>query len=365
MIQSKIWKKTILSITILSALFINPAAATVHADRVTDASSAELRQSIEKLLMKHRKNFKAMEIMALVMDPKTGRLVVEASSNRHAMNFQPKFSSYRFEPGGLMAPLIIAAALEHGDVTDLYPDSVIDTEERRYDLGGPYLLNNTPRYKHQSITDILLHSSQIGIAKIAKRLDAKTMHDSLKDFGLDVQSDDETPPAGKIRNEIDLKKPLVRVSTALGYEVMVTPEQMLRAYGVFVDEGKRVVPDSGTRPASTVKVIAPNVAAQIKRMLRENVERGTGRLAYVAGIEVGGKTSMSRIAAARRHPARYNAGFYGYAQDHNRTYTVGILMIDPKTREGRDPSFATPAIFGEVVAAMYDAGLFGYKKRGE
>ena len=186
------------------------------------------------------------------------------------------------------------------------------------------------------------------------------MHDSLKDFGLDVQSDDETPATGSARNEIALEKPLVRASTALGHGVMVTPAQMLRAYGVFVDEGKRVVPSSGTRPASTIKVIAPNVATEIKKMLRENVKNGSARLTYVAGMEVGGKTSMAWIPAPRR-PFGYMGGIYGYAEDANRSYALGVLVIDPKTREGRDPSFATPAIFGQVVAKMYDYGLFGKK----
>lgn len=360
MIQSKIWKKTILSITILSALFINPAAATVHAGGVTDASSAGLRQSIEKLLMKHRKNFKAMEIMALVMDPKTGRLVVEASSNRHAMNFQPKFSTYRFEPGGLMAPFVIATALEHSDTTDLYPDGIIDVGQSD---GKRHPADEAHANGELSVTDVLTYASDLGIAKIAKAIDPEILHETLRAFGFGEQTADAS--AGSLKSANALEKNVVRITTALGYGVTVTPVQLLRAYGVFVNGGKRAVPSNGSKPSSAMQVIAPKVAAQIKTMLRENVKRGTGRLAYVAGIEVGGKTSMARVTTARRHPARYNAGFYGYAQDSNRTYAVGILVIDPKTRDGRESSFATPAIFGEVVAAMYDAGLFGDKKHGE
>ncbi len=327
-----------------------------------------LQQKMGKILQSYQKDLNASEVMALVMDPETGGLVAALSSSDDEPDSRSRFVSYRFEPGGLMAPFVIAGALEHNESTRLRPDTRIQTDERRYRIGGPYLLNNTPQYTRQSVTDILVHASHVGLAKIAVALSGEAMYRTLKAFGFGGPTGKKDPheSVGVYKNEKAFQRKIVRVTIALGHGILVTPLQLLRAYGVFVNGGKRVgVPIKKSKRVSDTQVISKSVAEEIMNMLRENVRRGTGRVAQVVGLDVGGKTSMARRVEKGRYVNRFNAGFYGFAQKNDHTYVIGILILDPQRTQGRDLASAAPFLFAQVAKILDRHGLFDDKKESE
>ena len=366
--NTKQYKRTLIGVLIAGMLYVSGGVLFAQDQTDTSSVSGGLQRGIEEVLVEYKADMNATEVMAMVMDPATGAVLVAASSNRNIPGFHPRFATFEFEPGGVVAPFVIAMALEYNDTTQLNADSIIDTKVERYRIDGAYTIRDMQRYSSQSVTDVLLHASNIGLAKIAVQIDPKLMHDSFVSFGfgskIGIDMLEDLP--GKIKNEVILKHDLHRVTMTLGYGILVTPMQLLRAYGVFVNGGKLVAPYIATeQSASVYQVLSPEVAAVMKKMLRENVKRGTERLTYVADIEIGGKTGMAHRIERGRYINRYNASFYGYAQANNRTYIVGVVVIDPKASLRPKISLTTAPVFEEVVSTMYDHGLFDTKNSND
>ena len=357
----KTYRRTLIGAVIAGMLYVTGGVLVAQEVSGSSSVSEGLQRGIEELLAKHKADMNATEVMAMVMDPATGAVLAAASSNRNAPDFHPRFASFSFEPGGAMAPFVIAAALEHNDTTQLNANSIIDTDEEPYRIDGSYTIRDRQKYASQTITDVLVHASNVGLAKIAVQIDPKLMHDALVSFGFGSKSgvDMLQDIPGKLKSERMLERDLHRVTTAMGYGMLVTPMQLLRAYGIFVNGGKLVTQHIANKQGASVsQVLSPKVAATIKKMLRENVKRGTGGLAYVAGVKVGGKTGTAHRVEKGRYVNRYNASFYGYAQDNNRTFVVGVVVIDPKESWRHKASLAAAPVFGEVVSVMYEHGLF-------
>jgi len=318
-------------------------------------AAASLQKSIEAVVKNHKEEHEASEVIAMVMDPYTGEVLALASSNREDKDYVPKFASYRFEPGGLMAPFVIALALDHSEETGLTLQSDIDD-------GAAY---HKGKYPPGSVADLLIHPSSRGYAKIAQYLDAQTLHQGLVAFGFGQKTGIGLPgeQSGILPDSRAFEDKVRKAATAAGYGVMVTPIQLLRAYSALINGGRSVTPHLAQRTVSPgPRMISPQTAKTMKKMLRENVLEGTGRHAYVAGITVGGKTGTARIGAGSPRMHRYNAGFFGYAEDANRTLAIGVLVIDPKSRWGRTAGMTAAPAFGSVVSAIYSSGVFREKK---
>lgn len=366
--NTKQYKRTLIGVLMAGMLYITGGVLFTQEVSGSSSVSEGLQRGIEEVLAEHKADMNATEVMAMVMDPATGAVLAAASSNRNAPDFRPRFASFAFEPGGVMAPFVIATALEHNDTTQINASSTIDTDDELYRIDGSYIIRDTKKYASQTITDVLVHASNVGLAKIAVQIDPKLMHDALVSFGFGSKSgiDILQDLPGKLKSEKMLERDLHRVTTAMGYGMLVTPMQLLRAYGVFVNGGKLVTPHiANEQSVSGSQVLSPEAAATMKKMLRENVKRGTGRLAHVAGVKVGGKTGTAHRVEHGKYVNRYNAAFYGYAQDNNRTYVVGVVVIDPKESWRHEASLAAAPVFGEVVSVMYDHGLFETQSDGD
>ncbi|HEX5670355.1 MAG TPA: penicillin-binding transpeptidase domain-containing protein, partial [Sulfuricurvum sp.] len=80
-----------------------------------------------------------------------------------------------------------------------------------------------------------------------------------------------------------------------------------------------------------IQVIAPATAERMKLILIKTVNQGTGTLARTPGLEVGGKTGTAHIAKNGEYVNSYHTSFIGFANDQKHTYTIGIMVINPRT----------------------------------
>lgn len=68
----------------------------------------------------------------------------------------------------------------------------------------------------------------------------------------------------------------------------------------------------------------------MQNVLINVIEKGTGKKAITQGIIAGGKTGTARIAERQGYTSnRYNASFFGFANDLNHAYTIGVLVRHP------------------------------------
>ena len=339
---------------------------------------ASLQKSVETILDRAKEELKAKEVIAAVMQSSTGKVLTMASSNRFnpmhityddvsALN--PKFGEYPYEPGSIIKPLILAIALDHHLLT---PDTFFKTYDGRMEIGDNRTITDDEKFEALIATDIIVHSSNIGISQIGWLLTGKEFRDGLLNFGLGVPSGSDLSRdlPGRIKPLEKLNNKLHRANTSYGYGIHATLVQLLKAYSAFNNNGITVVPqiinhftDSGgnryfsPRNTKTKRVISSETAEQIHDILLEVIKRGTGVYAAIPGLKIGGKTGTARITNSEGYHWGYHSSFYGFANDDaGGKYTIGVLVINAKKKNAYFASQSAVPVFREMVEAMVESG---------
>ncbi len=332
-----------------------------------------LQKSIENILDVHKKDLDAKEILAVVMDSTTGKIIAMATSNRFdpkhitrkdysALN--PKFIEYEFEPGSVMKPIIFALLLEHKLVSPL---EVIRGYNGRYKLGKK-VITDEHKFQWLSAENVIVHSSNIGIAQLAQRLPADLYWKGLRTFGFGQKTGIDLPyeRRGSIIPIIKLKSEIYKATVAYGYGIRVTFMQLLRAYEAFNNDGDVYTPRLGSflsnenekkMPLPSPKrkrIISLKTATTMNKILQKVVKKGTGTIAQIDGLQIGGKTGTAHMVRKGRYVHIYNSSFFGFANDDRHRYTIGVTVIDPKRLHFASQT-AVP-VFRDVVLELVNEG---------
>ncbi len=278
------------------------------------------------------------EVLALanvVLDPATG--VVGNSTKNTAV-------TDNYEPGSVNKMITLAAALEEGLVT---PDQVIQVPPSLRVADHTY---TDAHPGNHTVTDVLALSSNVGTIKIAQQLGAERLHEYLGRFGFGQPTDLGLPHEveGAVPDVADWSGTSIG-SIPLGQGISVTALQMLFAYNVVANDGVYVPPTlvAATRdaegerhpvgPEDARRVVSPTTAAQLRAMLAEVIENGTGRAAAIEGYEAGGKTGTARKpqpeggyrdAAGNFH---YIATFAGFLPADDPKLSIVVVIDEPTT----------------------------------
>jgi len=320
----------------------------------------------------------AQEIIAGVMESKTGKIIVLASSERYnpdhisqsdIYNLNPKFSEFLYEPGSVMKPITLAIALQEGKVT---PDTWLDTKGGKLKISEKYTISDDEIFDTLTATDVIVHSSNVGISKIAWRLTGKTFYEGFKKFGFgDISGIDLSRElAGKIKSAKLLTGKLHRANQAYGYGMTATFAQLWKAYSAFNNNGIAVTPritnylQGGDKVKYLIKPTVTNLmpinkktALQMKNILQKVVQEGTGKAAQYPGLEVGGKTGTAHIVEKRKYIDKYNSSFFGFANDDKgNKYTIGVLAIKLNKRHMHFASQSAVPTFKKIITNLIEQG---------
>jgi len=332
-----------------------------------------LQIKIEKMLDKMKVILRAKEIMIAIMNSHTGRIYTMASSNRYfpksiKRSDYPSLNSnmieYSFEPGSVLKPITFSLLLEHKLVN---PYDLVNGHNGRYRMGRK-VITDEHRFDWLSAENVIVYSSNIGIAQLAQKLSAYQFYNGLRDFGFSQKS---TPDliyerTGYIPTPKRLKNEIYKATCAYGYGIRVNLMQLMRAYCVFNNNGKMVTPrivdkfideqgQAKTLEAQpSIRVIPGATAQRVKKILVKTVNKGTGKKAITPGIIVGGKTGTAHIVEKGKYVRKYNTAFMGFADDLQHNYTIGVVVIQPKKSQFAAQT-AVP-VFKKAVDIMIDDG---------
>ena len=309
----------------------------------------KLQKYIEVLLDKFKKELAAKEIVACVMDSKTSKIISLATTNRYNPNRIRKRDypflnitavEYAYEPGSVMKPVVLSLLLSK-DLANPY--EIVDTHNGKYYIKN-HLITDDHKYKKLSVEDIIVHSSNVGISILSQRLDAIDFFQGLKNFGFSKQSgvDLSYDKKGKIPSVLKMQNEVYKATTAYGYGIEVTFMQLMKAYNAFNNGGITANPkitsylryfNDKMYPITDrgVRVIPAGVAETIKGILIKTVKEGTAKAAFIPGLEIGGKTGTAHIAGRGGYEKKYNSSFFGFANDKEHKFTIGVLVREPKT----------------------------------
>lgn len=310
---------------------------------------AAIQQFARQELLKQVESFEAESGIAVVADPKTGAILAMISipdfdpTDRRSSDpnaYRNRVVTDQFEPGSMIKPIVAAIAIDNGTISR---NETIFCENGNYYGRGFGRVNEyrNHRFGNLTIREILIKSSNIGMAKIGQKMGPEKLYAGMKLFGFGSTVGIE------LRGEVEgLLRPtrlwsgysVTRIP--YGYEINVTALQMIRAYCILANGGRLVKPylvkaiidDNGEvvdvkRPLPPVGyIVQPDVAKWIVNeclvgVVNERENGGTGWRAKLDKWQVFGKTGTANIA---------RVGEKGYADHSNlASFMAGAPAEDP------------------------------------
>ncbi len=310
-----------------------------------------LQYIVEKVISKYGEKWHPRFINAVLMDPNTGEILAAASwpffnyeEPEKGGPLTPRYAVAPYEPGSVMKPFVLAAALNEGLIT---PNTVFFCPAH-YEVGGKVFHNEFHgRDVKLRAWEIIQYSDNVGIIKVAQLLGKKRLYRYYKAFGFGEKTGIELPgeSPGIFRNwkkwrEVDF------ATLAFGHNISVTTLQLAAAYSAMVNGGiyykptflKAVLDDKGRvikrfTPVAERRVISEKVSKEMRRVLTMVVEEGTGVATKFENFYVGGKTGTARRWNPKLHTydrTRINATFAGAFPMTNPRYVLVVSVVDPK-----------------------------------
>ncbi|HUF49943.1 MAG TPA: penicillin-binding transpeptidase domain-containing protein [Longimicrobiales bacterium] len=277
----------------------------------------------------------------LMLEPNTGEILATVSRGRDGRARNWRAATQPYEPGSTLKPFTVAALLSHRRAR--LSDSV-------YAENGEYLLHGrTLRDVHPmgwtTLAEALRESSNIGIAKVAARLEPREQYVTLRDFGFGTATGATYPSesGGRLYRPAQWSK-MSQASMAIGYEISVTPLQLALAYGALANGGLLLEPhvvrevrsrdgrvERSVTPRVVRRVISADIAAEIREVLVGAVEDGTGHGAALGAFTLAGKTGTVRMVENGRYkPGAYTASFAGYFPAEDPQLVMLVKLDEPQ-----------------------------------
>ncbi len=225
-----------------------------------------------------------------------------------------------YELGSTFKIFAVAQALELKLVN---PSSMIDTEGPMT-WGKHRIRDYTKHDDEMSVSDVIVHSSNIGTARIALDIGERRQKEFLSRLGLFDATPLEMVEARGAKPLLPPKwSEISTMTVSYGHGMAASPVHLAAAYSTMVNGGHVVTPTLIKQQAiaQSEQIISAQTSAQIRRMLRGVVTEGTAGFAEVAGYDVGGKTGT----ADKPNPTG------GYYKDRViATFAAAFPMQDPK-----------------------------------
>lgn len=190
--------------------------------------------------------------------------------------------------------------------------------------------------------EIVVHSSNIGAAKVANRLGSRRLVAGLQRLGFGDRTGSGFPgESAGVVHALREKQSVERANLAFGQGLTVTPLQLATAGAVLANGGRRVRPRIALRVETADEVVAfpsgvgervlpGSVAKRVMRMMLDAVAGGTGGRAALPRMRVAGKTGTAqKVIDGRYSDDRYVASFLGILPADNPQIVIAVIVDDP------------------------------------
>ena len=206
-----------------------------------------------------------------------------------------------YEPGSTFKVVTASAALEEHVIG---VDDLIDVSGGKIRFGSR-VIDDTHDYGTLSFTDVMVKSSNVGAIKVGLRLGPERLGLYVRRFGFGraLSPDFPAETTGIVWDPRKLDNSAL-ASMSMGYQVGVTPLQMVAAISSVANGGDLIQPRvvralirDGKRievkPIVLGRTISKDTAATLTGIMEQIVERGTATYAQVEGYTIAGKTGTA------------------------------------------------------------------------
>ena len=334
------------------------------------------QQLAEKTLVKKG----AKRVSIIVMNPRNGELYAMVNAPEYNLN-DPYTLNYddedttgnkmdklnnmwrnfcindTYEPGSVFKMVTATAALELGVVSlsDMYicggSTTVADRRIRCHKTTG---------HGTQTFTQTVMNSCNPAFIEWGRRVGVDNFYTYIDKLGLTSKTGiDIAGEAGTIIHKKENVGEVELATMSFGQSFQITPMQMLRAAAAIVNGGNLVTPHFAIRTcaadkttysefsySTTQEAVSKETSDTMKDILRQVVEEGGGKKAYIEGFSIGGKTATSQKLP--RGSGKYIASFIGFS-DVTDPSVIAMCLIDEPQGVYYGGTIAAP-----VIRELYD-----------
>ncbi|MEF8811610.1 MAG: penicillin-binding protein [Bacteroidales bacterium] len=315
---------------------------------------------------------------AVLMEVNTGEIRAIANLGKTDQGTYREIYNYAVgesrEPGSTFKLASIMALLEDGYVS---LDDTVDTEDGEVYYYDKKLTDVKPGgYGKISVREAFIHSSNVGISKIITRNYKNKPHQFVdrlynmnldEKLGLEIKGEGDPLiryPGDKYWSGISL--PMM----SIGYEIRLTPMQILTFYNAVANDGEMVKPmfvkqirEHGNLVKSfDSEVINPAISSnstirKTQGLLKDVVQVGTARNLRNANFEIAGKTGTAQIANEKYGYMKeagisYQASFVGYFPADDPKYSC-IVVVNSPSKDVYYGNVVAGPVFREIAEKVY------------
>ena len=315
-------------------------------------------------------------ITLVAMDPNTGEILAQANYPTFNPNtpgaFDPDLRRNRavqeiYEPGSTFKIVTAAAAIEEGIIA---PSDLIDTNPGYIKIPGRKPIDDEHHYGVLSFEDVIIKSSNVGAIKAGWQIGAERLSRFVRRFGFgEIHAPDFRGVSGGIVWRPENLNASALASVSMGYQVSVTPLQMVAATAAVANGGTlyeprllRAIIKDGVReviaPRPIRQAINATTAATLTTIMEGVVERGTGKAAKVPGYQVAGKTGTSQKLINGLYSSSVHVGsFTGFLPSRRPALAVLVVVDSPRAGGYYGGAVAAPIFQKFSEAALRHLGV--------
>lgn len=264
--------------------------------------------------------------------------------------------SYTFEPGSIYKPMVVAAALEEGIISESDTfvcngkKTVYDREIRCWQRSG---------HGTETVEDVLANSCNVAMMDIGEKMGRSLFYKYQKDFGFGEKTGIDLPGEESSANNLFAENaigPVDLATMSFGQSFNCTAIQVLTAFSAVINGGNLMQPyvvskiyDSNgdvtyeKTPTVVRNVISEETSNTVRKYLQTVIDSGTGKKAKIEGYAIGGKTGTAQQAI--RINEKYTVTFVGFLPVDD-PQIIAIAILDRPSVYTEGSTSAAPMLKG-------------------
>ncbi len=303
-----------------------------------------IQNILRQLLLEQINKFEANAGAAIIMNANNGKIKsivslpdYDNNLNNHLSNKQIFNNATKglYELGSTLKIFTAAMAIESGKVRD---DQLID-------VSSPILISKSQKISDIkkinfpiNLPEIIVHSSNIGTAKIASSLghQIQKKYFNLLGFNKKVNIEIIETSLPSFNND---NHPSSLMSKSYGYGIQISPLHLTKATAIVLNGGKSISPTLlkyKTVPGKKINVFSENTSKKLRSILYlvVNDKNGTGKSAKSYYYPIGGKTgTVNKFINGKYSKTENIVAFTGAFPIHKPEYVFTIVIDQPKPQK--------------------------------
>lgn len=333
-----------------------------------------IQDIVDKALRKQLEDLEAEFGVAIIMEVETGEIRAVANLIRQSDSTYAETDNYAlnavYDPGSVMKIASLLVAFEKNNNLDT--SQIINTEDGYWQVTQGFHIEDYMNMGNISIRQVIEKSSNIGTAKIVQM----AFQDNPEEFvdrlsklklttKLDLGLDEEAMPIVSSPGKSSWSG-ISYLQMAYGYEISVSPMQLITLYNAIANDGKMVKPKFLKYTQDLGKIVqefpveyyetniaTPQTIKYCQEMLYGAVQFGTGKDDVKSNIvSIAGKSGTAQILVGDNYSRTLiNATFIGYFPADEPKYTCLVWINKPKSH--RSGAGGAGPVLKEIAEKIY------------